>query len=172
MTITNVNNPDELQNKLEQKLKAFMENNEPFNVQGSWTGDDNITVTAIIDFGVQDRDDGDYYVANVSARFEDNYEAVLGEEKARELIEQNCTLGRENDLRAELQEKLAESDSLMEAENSIIRAIRTVFSVGPYHNTHPYVMSSDIDMCATIPICYSEWDTRDSIDFNREDEEQ
>ena len=172
MTITNVNNPDELQNKLEQKLKAFMENNESFNVQGSWTGEDNITVSAVIDFGVQDRDDGDYYVANVSAQFEDNYEAVLGEEKARELIEQDLTREREKELQDELEEKLMESDTLTEAENSIIRAIRTVFSVGPYHNTHPDVMSSDIDVSATIPISYSEWETRDSIDFNREDEKQ
>ena len=171
MTITKVKNADELQNKLEQKLKAFMENNEPFNVQGTWTGEDNITVSALIDFGVQDRDDGDYYVANASAQFEDNYEAVLGEEKARELIELDCTPERENELQNELEEKLMESDSLTEAENSIIRAIRTVFNVGPYHNTHPDIMSSDIDVSATIPICYSEWDTRDSIDFNREEEE-
>jgi len=170
MKITKINSTDELQNKLEEKLKNFMEKNEPFNVQGSWTGDDDITVSAIIDFGIQDRDDGEYYIANVSAQFEDNYEAVLGEEKARELIELDCTPERENKLQNELEESLMESYTLIEAENAITRAIRSVFSVGPHHNIRPDVMSSDIDVSATIPIAYSEWETRDSIDFTREDQ--
>ena len=167
MTTTNVNNAEEFEEKLTEKLTDFMEQNEAFNVQGSWTGDDGVTVGVLVDFGIQDRDDGGYYVGSVSAPFEDNYEAVLGEKDAKKLVELDCTPEKEEELRDKLGEKLAESDTMTEAENALIRAIRKVFDVGPYHNTHPEVLASDIDMCATVSIAYSRWPTHDSIDFER-----
>lgn len=167
MTITNVDNSEEFEEKLTEKLTAFMEQNEQFNVQGSWTGDDGVTVSVLVDFGIQDRDDGDYYVGSVSARFESNYEAVLGEKDAKKLVELDCAPEKEEELQDKLEEKLAESDTMIEAENALIRAVRRVFDVGPYHNIRPDVMASDTHMSATIPIAYSDWSTRDSIDFER-----
>lgn len=166
MSITNVENAEEFQETLKTKLTKFMEENKSFNIQGSWAGEDGITVSVLVDFGIEDRDEGTYYMGSVSARYEDNYEAVLGEEKARELIEQDCDPEREEELMDELQEKLMESDTMIGAENALTRAVRSVFKVHR-HELRPDPHASDIDVSASFPIMYGEWDVQDHIESER-----
>lgn len=167
MTITNVNGPEEFQEKLEEKLKKFMEENEQFNVQGSWTGGDGITVGVLVDFGIEDRDEGTYYVGSVNAGIEENAEAVLGEEKAREYLELDCNPEREKELKQELEEGIIESDTMTDAENALIRAIRSVFKVHTHElRSNPHM--SDIDVSCSFPIMFGEWDVQKGVDFERE----
>jgi len=142
MTMTNVDTPDEFQQTLEQRLRAFMERNEQFNVQGSWTGDDGLTVSVLVDFGIEDRDTGEYYVGSVSARHEENEELLEELDSPREL---------------------AEMDTFMDAERAMEDAIRSVFDTGRGRVMSPPEVS-DIDTVSTAVIQFGVWDTRSDVD--------
>jgi hypothetical protein len=140
--ITTVSNPTEFQNQLEKSLIKFLEENQQFNVQGSWTGDDGITVSVLVDFGIEDRDLNDYYVGSVSARHQDNLE-FLEDHEEREL---------------------AETETFEEAEESFRRALWSVFSStrGPIMSP-PHV--SDIDTVSTANIDWMSFEISDDLDI-------
>lgn len=164
MTITDVDSPENFRETLKTKLKEFMEENKSFNVQGSWTGEDGVTVSVLVDFGIEDRDMGEYYVGTVSARYEDNYDLLEGD-MGEKLDELDVTPEKEEELMDDLKQKISESDTFREAENSLIRAVTSVFDIGRRNIRSP-VEYSDIDAHMTTPISYGRWETRDSVDFS------
>jgi len=151
----NVEQPEEFKKELKKALKTFMEENEPFNVQGGWEKD-GLTVSVLVDFGVQDRDDGGSYVGSVSARYEDNYN-LLSDEEARKLSELDLTPEKEEELMDKLKEKIAEHDTFIEAQNELVRAVKSVFDV-PYQAMRGQPHNSDIDVSVTKTIDYTRWD--------------
>lgn len=157
-----VEQPEEFRKQLKKSLKTFMEDNQQFNVQGSWDKN-GLTVSVLVDFGIQDRDDGDYYVGSVSARYEDNYN-LLKDEEARKLKELDLTPEKEKELMDKLKEKIAEHDAFIDAQNELYKAVNSVFKV-PRSSMRNQPHNSDIDVSVTQPICYSEWDTRDKIEY-------
>lgn len=162
MTITNVGQPEEFRKQLKTALKSFMEENQQFNVQGSWDKD-GLTVSVLVDFGIQDREDGGYYVGSVSARYEDNYN-LLSDEKARQLKELDLTPEKEKELMEELREKISEHDAFIEAQNEFYKAVNSVFNV-PHHGMRGQPHNSDIDVSVTKTIDYTRWTTRDKIEY-------
>jgi hypothetical protein len=137
-----------------------MENNEPFNVQGSFTGESGLTVTALIDFGIEDRDHGEYYVGSVSAKFQNNLEYL--EEKG--LISEDKQI--ENVSAMKLEEHMAEEQIYMDVENAIKRAVRNVFDLSPHSRTlYSPPETSDIDVSTRIPIAYGRWDVQENINY-------
>jgi hypothetical protein len=140
MSITNVDSPEEFENELSEKLKLFMENNETFNVQGSWTGDDGVTVGVIVDYGIEDRE-GNYYVGHVSARYSENEDSDFDGD-------------------------VAESDTFYEAQLALESALRDVFEV-PHGYLYPDTTKSDIDLSSTYTIGHGMWDTHHSIDYEQ-----
>jgi hypothetical protein len=137
-----VSNPTEFQNQLEKSLVKFLEENEQFNVQGRWTGDDGITVSVLVDFGIEDRDKDNAYHGIVSCRHEDNLE-FLEDHEEREL---------------------AETDTFEEAEESFRRALGSVFS-----STRGRIMSrphvSDIDTFTKGCIDWMSFEISDDLDI-------
>lgn len=162
MTITNVEQPEEFRKELKKALKSFMEDNQQFNVQGNWTKD-GLTVGVLVDFGIEDRDEGEGYVGSVSARYEDNYN-LLGEEKAEKLKTLDVTPEEEKELMEELKEKIAEHDAFIEAQNELYKAVNSVFDV-PYQGMRVQPHNSDIDVSVTKGIDYGRWTTRDKIEY-------
>lgn len=162
MTITNVEQPEEFRKELKKALKSFMEDNQQFNVQGNWTKD-GLTVGVLVDFGIEDRDEGEGYVGSVSARYEDNYN-LLGEEKAEKLKTLDVTPEEEKELMEELKEKIAEHDAFIEAQNELYKAVNSVFDV-PYQGMRGQPHNSDIDVSVTKGIDYGRWTTRDKIEY-------
>jgi hypothetical protein len=139
MGITNVDSPEEFEEVLAEKLTKFMENNEPFNVQGSWTGDDGVTVGVLVDYSVEDRD-SNYYVGMVSAEYAENPNMDF--------------------------EELNQSDTFMEAENALIGAVREVFEV-PYGRLRGDITGSEKYVNSTFSICHGIWETRESVDYEQ-----
>jgi len=162
MTITNVEQPEEFRKKLEKALKSFMEDNQQFNVQGNWTKN-GLTVSVLVDFGIEDRDEGTGYVGSVSARYEDNYN-LLEEEKARQLKELDVTPEKEKELMEELNEKIAKHNAFTEAQNELYKAVNSVFDV-PYQSMKAQPHGSDIDVFVTQGIDYGRWTTREKIEY-------
>lgn len=155
MSITKVSSPKEWRRKLSKALKDFMEKNKRFNVQGSWEGDDGVTVTVLADFSIEDLETGgDGYVISVSATFDDN-QYIL--EKQRY---ENMYLF---EIREELSEKLAESETLIDAENEAITAIRQVFKLPKRARISSRPERSGRDVSVFIPVQYGVWETRDKI---------
>jgi len=129
-------------------LLKFLEENQQFNVQGSWTGDDGITVSVLVDFGIEDRDLNDYYVGSVSARHEDNLE-FLEDHEEREL---------------------AATTTFREAESALRGAIRTVFDLPRYSRAMSPPEVSDIDTSTTATIDWTHFDIREEVDVPEEAE--
>jgi len=148
---TEVRSPKEWKKELSNALKNFLKHNKQFNVKGRWTGKDGVTVNVLADFGIEDRDLGGYYVASVWANYEDNIEWMY--EKG-DYTEENP---RQQVIR-EMKEKLVESDTLIEAENNLIRAVKKVLKV-PY-GVRPSKEFSDIGVGTTMPISWESWDWR------------
>jgi len=144
--ITSVSNPTEFQNELAKSLIKFLEENKQFNVQGSWTGDDGITVSVLVDFGIEDRDLDDYYVGSVSARHQDNLE-FLEDHEEREL---------------------AETDTFREAESALRGAIRTVFDLPRYKRALSPPEVSDIDTSTTATIDWTHFSINKEVDVPEE----
>ena len=137
-----------------------MEKNKRFNVQGSWEGDDGVTVNVLADFGSEDLEtSGDGYVISVSAGFEDN-QYILDKQK-----HMNMSL---YEIREETSEKLAESETLIDAQNEAIKAIRQVFKLPRRARIRSRPEPSNIDVSVTIPVQYGVWETRDKIDDYRD----
>jgi len=140
--ITSVSKPTEFQNELAKSLTEFLEENKQFNVQGSWTGDDGVTVSVLVDFGIEDRDRDTAYVGTVSARHQDNLE-FLEDHEEREL---------------------AETDTFQEAQESMRQALWSVFS-----STRGPIMSpahvSDIDTVSTAHIDWMSYEISDDLDI-------
>ena len=151
VNITEVRSAKEWKKELSKALKNFLKYNKQFNVQGRWTGKDGVTVTVLADFGIEDRDLGEYYVASVSARYNDNIEWMY--EKG-DYTEENP---RQQVIR-EMKEKLAESDTMIEAENNLIRAVRKALKVP--RRFRPSTEFSDIDAHVTMPINWARWEWR------------
>jgi len=161
----NVQSPQEFENELRKALKKFMEENNSFNVQGSWTGEDGVTVSVLVDFGVEDRDQGAYYVGSVSARYDDNLEKLHEEGAITPPEMEGATTAEEADAE-QLREILGESDTFMDAEYAMINAINDVFDAGRDRlRSRPEV--SDIDISSHIPIMFGEWRTVEDVDFRR-----
>lgn len=144
MSITQVTNADELETALTEGLTAFMEQDETFNVQGRWTGDDGLTISVIFDFGIESRDDETGYIGTISARHSAN-------EEFRET----------HDMPFALQQ----SETYIQAAHAVYRALDAVFQVKRYN----YVMSghvheSDMDTHVDVPVQYTHWNTRDHIE--------
>jgi hypothetical protein len=153
-----INSTEELQEELENCLKSFMEKNKQFNLQGSIQGENGLTVHVLIDFGIEDRDNGSYYVGTVSIPFEENLEYM--DEKG--LISENKPLDElESD---KLLKELGEADIFLEAENKTIQAIRKVFDIQRRYRLRSRPEISDVDISSTIPIMYGEWKTREKIE--------
>lgn len=163
MTITNTETPQELQETLKTKLTEFMEENKAFNVQCRYTDDDGITATAIIDFGIQDRDDNGYYVADISSQFRNNRQEIESEN----LINEGQTVDEADE--EKLYHLLGESDAFMDLEDAVIRAVRAVFKT-PRRALYSQPRQSDIDLSRTVLVDYTDWKTRDKIDFKRGEE--
>lgn len=151
-----VETTDELKNELKKALKSFMENNEQFNIQGTFKGENGITVNALIDFGIEDRDNGCYYVGSISADLtnEKNLEyldeqGLIAEDKPIDEVESDKLL-----------EEFGEADIFIEAENKMIQAIREVFDIQRRYRLRSRPEISDIDISSTIPIMYGEWETK------------
>lgn len=140
--IQKVKSAVEWRKKLSKALKQFMKKNKQFNVQGGWTGKDGVTVGVLADFGIEDRDSGDEYVAIVSARYDEN----------REYMEEHKGAWSSG------KESLVESGTFMDAQNEMVRAVMDVFDV-PY-GARPDVTYSDIDAVATFHIAYGRWDSK------------
>lgn len=162
----NVESPEEFENELKKALTKFMEENKTFNVQGSWTGEDGITVSVLVDFGIEDRDQGTYYVGSVSARYSDNLEK-LHEEGAITPPEMKGATTAEEVKAEQLIEILGESDTFMDAENAMINAISEVFDTGR-DRLRSRPEASDIDLSSSIPIMFGEWKTTSEVDFRRD----
>lgn len=150
---------EELQNELKKALKLFMEENEQFNIQGEFKGENGLTVNALIDFGIEDLDHGEYYVANVSSQFKENLEyldekGLISEEKPVDEVEPE-----------KLIEEFGESETFRDVENAIMNAIKQVYKVGSYEGGRPQI--SDIDVSSTIPIDYGRWKTKEEVDDYR-----
>lgn len=143
-----VNNTEELYENLKKSLKKFLEDNEPFNVQGSWTGEDGLTVSVLVDFGIEDRDRGEYYVGSVSARHQDNLELLEDREKA----------------------ELGQMSTFREAENAMFRAISSVLKVRFYDVFGDMVNVSDIDTHNQAVISWKHYSIRDTVDVPEEAE--
>jgi len=153
MTITNVNDADEFKNELKEKLTAFMEENKQFNVQGSWTTN-GITVSVLVDFGIEDRDDGGYYVGSISARYDENRGQVLERLDADHADKQ------------EFKEILSDSEAFREAHQAFYDAVNQVFQI-PRHGFRAPPEVSDIDVSETHAIDYTNWPTRERVNFSR-----
>jgi len=162
LKMKNVDQPEEFREELKKALKSFMEDNQQFNVQGNWTKD-GLTVGVLVDFGIEDRDEGQGYVGSVSARYEDNYN-LLSDEKAEKLKTLDCTPEKEKELREELKEKIAEHDAFTEAQNELYKAVNSVFDV-PYQSMKAQPHGSDIDVSVTQGIDYGRWNTREKIEY-------
>lgn len=155
-----VETTDELKKELKKALKSFMEENEQFNIQGTFEGENGTTVQALIDFGIEDRDNGSFYVGSVSAdlRNEKNLQVLdekgfISEDKPVEEVESDKLL-----------EVFGEADIFTEAENKMIQAIREVFDIQRRYRLRSRPEASDIDISSTIPIMYGEWDTKEGIE--------
>lgn len=169
MAITNVNGPKELRKKLSKKLKKFMEEGKTFNVQGSWTGDDGVTVTVLMDFGVQHPCDGEGYIGSVMAPFEENLKYL---EKKTSLQGGSAAPGQTsfgggsplgNLSSEELRRALGDSDTFYEAEQAMMSAVGDVFSVSMRGMEAPPEVS-DIDVVSSIRVDYSRWPVHSDID--------
>jgi len=147
--ITKVESAKEWKKELSNALKNFLKYNKQFNVKGRWTGKDGVTVSVIADFSVESRDFGEYYVASVSARYKDNLEWMYKKgDYSRETPRQQVI--------REMRGKLAESDTMIEAENNLVRAVRKVLKVP--RGFHPSPEFSDIDAHTTMPINWGSWE--------------
>jgi len=162
----NVQSPQEFENELRKALKKFMEENETFNVQGSWTGEDGITISVLVDFEIEDRDQGTYYVGSVSARYSDNLKKLHDEGAITPPEMKGATTADEVDAE-QLREILGESDTFMDAENAMINAINDVFDTGQ-DRLRSRPEPSDIDLSSSIPIMFGEWKTTSDVDFRRD----
>lgn len=156
-----VKTPEGFKNTLEKSLKQFMEQNQSFNVQGQWEKN-GLTVSVLVDFGIEDRDEGTRYVGNISATYEDNYN-LLDEEEARKLHELDLTPEKETELMEKLRERISEHDAFIEAQNCLYRAVNSVFNV-PYGSMRSSPVCSDIDVSITKGISYGTWETRKGVD--------
>lgn len=143
-----VTNTEELYENLKKSLKQFLEDNESFNVQGSWTGEDGLTVSVLVDFGIEDRDTGEYYVGSVSARHQDNLELLEDREEA----------------------ELGEMSTFREAEDAMFRAIASVLKVRFHDVFGDMRQVSDIDTHNTAVIDWKHPEIRDFVDVPEEAE--
>lgn len=165
-TMKSITSTEELQEELEKSLKLFMEENKQFNLQGSIQGENGLTVNVLIDFGIEDRDNGSYYVGSVSIPFEENLEYL--DEKG--LISESKPVDEvEND---KLLEELGEADIFIEAENKMIQAIRKVFDIQRRYRLRSRPEISDIDISSTIPIMYGEWKTKEQVQAPKPEERE
>jgi len=153
-----VETPDELKDELKKALKSFMENNQQFNIQGEFTGENGKTVNALVDFGIEDRDHGLYYVGSVSANMRNENNLKVLDEKG--LISEDKPVDEVEN--RELFEEFGESDIFIEVENKMLQAIREVFQVSR-RRISGEVDVSDVDVHSTIPISYGTWKTREEI---------
>lgn len=152
-------NVEELEDELKKALKSFMENNKQFNIQGEFQGENGITVNALIDFGIEDRDNGNYYVGTVSAQLDrdENLEyldekGLISEEKPVDEVEPE-----------KLIEEIGESEIYMDVENAIKSAIKQVFDINHRRRLTSRPEISDVDINTIIPIEYGNWNTREEI---------
>lgn len=157
---------ENIQEQVKTCLTEFMEENKSFNLQGSFTNEQGLTVNLLIDFGIEDRDNGRYYVGSVYSKMQDNLEYL--EEKG--LISEPEKEGPSTIEEIEpekLREVLGESDLFIEIENHVVNGIRQVYDL-PYTTrltSRPEL--SDVDVSSTIPIVYGNWKTKKSVDFDR-----
>lgn len=135
-----------------------MENNEQFNIQGQITNEKGLTVQALIDFGIEDRDNGRYYVGSVYAPIQENLE----------YLEKNGYISKDQPIEEvdsnKLVEELGETDLFMDMENAITNAIRKVFDIPRRRRLTRKPECSDVDVHSTIPIMYGEWETKKGIE--------
>jgi len=161
----NVESPEEFEKELEKALTKFMEKNKSFNVQGSWTGEDGITVSVLVDFGIEDRDQGTHYAGSVSARYSDNLEKLHKEGAITPPGMKGATTAKEVEAE-QLREILGESETFMDAENAMVNAISEVFDTGRARlRSRPE--ASDIDLSSSIPIIFGGWKTTNNVNFER-----
>jgi hypothetical protein len=125
----NVNSAEEFEEKLTEAFKEFMKHDKSFNVQGSWTGEDDVTVSVLVDYSIESRE-GDYYVGSISARKSDNE-------------------GMD-------EEEIVTSDTFYDAQCALKSAINSIFCV-PYGELRPEILESDMDYSAHYNIAHGFW---------------
>ena len=155
----NVESIEELEDELKKALKSFMEENEQFNVQGEFQGENGITVNALIDFGIEDRDNGSYYVGSVSAQLDRDENLEYLDEKG--LISENKPIDEVEP--EKLIEEIAESEVYEDVENAIKSAIKQVFDVSHRRTLTSRPDVSDVDINTIIPIYYGNWKTQEEV---------
>jgi|AKVG01.1.fsa_nt_gi hypothetical protein len=149
---------EELQRDLAEKLTLFMEENQQFHISREYTSDDGLTLQVLVDFGIEDRDDGMAYPADVFARFQDNMEYLHDQG----ILEEGDRIEDINN--DELRDLIGNHELFTELRSDLIRAVRQVFDIPRSTKLGVPAQMSDVDIDGRVDIHYGIWNTRDGVE--------